>query len=212
MADFITAIKVIEKNEGGYTDNPKDAGNYYPQNIKTGKLIGTNKGITPTTYKQAFGHVPTVAEMKGLTQNAARAIYKALYWNKINGDKLNDQQVATMMLDSAVNEGVGTSINYAKKLLKLPTNAVMDADTLKKLNAHNDKNFFNEFKDLRAEHYKALGGVFYEGWMKRLNSFSYIGGGIGIGLIIAIGILAYVGYKKRKTIGKSVGSVVKAAA
>ena len=204
MADFATAIKLVDKNEGGFQDDPKDKGNYYPQDIAKGKLIGTNHGITPTTYKQAFGHVPTVDEMKSLSQNAANAIYKQLYWKKINGDNLKDQQVANIMLDSAVNEGEGTSINFAKKIVGLKQNAVMDADTTTKVNSHNSKNFFNDFKELRAAHYKALGGAFYAGWMKRLNTFSYIGGGISIALVITIGIILFIGYKKRKEIGKAV--------
>jgi lysozyme family protein len=46
-----------------------------------------------------------------LTEQEARNIYRAMYWNKVRGDEL-PPAVALVMLDSAVNSGPAQAIRW----------------------------------------------------------------------------------------------------
>jgi lysozyme family protein len=210
MADFLKAILKVEKDEGGYTDNPKDAGNYYPQNIKTGKLIGTNKGITPTTYKTAFGHVPSVSEMKALGQKGSRAILKQLYWDKIMGDKIKSQEFAELMFDSAVNQGVPTAIKAIQTITGHPTTGTMNADTLSGINnTPFQDTLFNKFRDWRIDVYSKGNADFSKQWIERVKRYKKQ---VGIGALVVVGLIGvglYFLYQNKAKIISTGKSLIK---
>lgn len=84
---FDQAVAFTLKAEGGY--NPRDANNS-PVNF------GINQAANPDI------------DVKNLTKEKAAEIYKARYWNKINGDELaaKDPALATIAFDTAVIAGV----------------------------------------------------------------------------------------------------------
>lgn len=134
MAEFIKAYNLTAKSEGGYTNNPKDPGNWTGGKIDVGVLIGTNLGISAPVLQAYYGRIPTVDEMKNLQPLTAQTIYRAHYWNIIRGDEIFSQVEANSIYDSAVNMGAGEAIILAQKALGLPTTGKMDDKTLEKLN------------------------------------------------------------------------------
>jgi lysozyme family protein len=205
MADFEKAINKIQKFEGGYSTDKNDAGNYYPQTLK-GTFIGSNMGITPTAYKEFFGVVPTVSQMKSLTKEQAKAIYKKNYWDKIGGDKINNQSIAEILFDSAVNQGVPTAIKGIKKVLGIgDSSPSMDNDTIRKINFSPQKKLFEDFKQWRIEAYASTKKPYVQAWIDRVNKYKFE---IGIGaIVIFVSILisvVYLGYKNKSTIEKIV--------
>lgn len=97
MADFELAIVKTLAREGGskYTETPGDTGG------------ATKFGISQRAYPQL--------NIKTLTETEAKAIYKRDYWDKIQGDLINNQHIAESIFDFAVNAGVSTSIKIAQK-------------------------------------------------------------------------------------------------
>jgi len=89
---FDRAVQHIFKSEGGYANDPDDPGGE------------TNFGIS-SVYN------PDV-DVKNLTTEKAKQIYKERYWDKIKGDKL-PANIRMQVFDTAVNMGVDT----AKQLL-----------------------------------------------------------------------------------------------
>ncbi len=89
--DFNVAIKVVLANEGGLVDNPHDPGGL------------TNFGISQRAY-------PNV-DVRHLTADAADALYHHDYW--LYGD-LNNQDVATKLLDMSVNMGLKRAITLCQ--------------------------------------------------------------------------------------------------
>lgn len=84
--DFNTCVEFILSSEGGYVNDPSDPGGE------------TKFGISKRAY-------PNV-DIKNLTVDGAKAIYKKDYWDAINGDCL-DPDMACAAFDTAVNMGVG---------------------------------------------------------------------------------------------------------
>ena len=102
MADFNNVIKETLVNEGGYVNDPLDAGGE------------TKFGISKRSY-------PNV-DIKNLTVDDAKTIYKKDYWDKVKGDEIVSIKVAFELFDTAVNMGVRT----ASKLIQGCSGAYVD--------------------------------------------------------------------------------------
>lgn len=134
MADFFKAHIKTASNEGGYTDNPDDNGNWTGGKKGIGQLIGTNYGISAPVLKGYLKREPTVADMKSISQDAVHAIYKRGYWNTMRGDEILNQQEAESIYDACVNMGCGQAIKLAQHALGIEATGKMDDTTLNALN------------------------------------------------------------------------------
>lgn len=104
-ASVDTALVTIFGHEGGLQCSKSDPGNKRPD----GTYGCTNFGIAANTY-------PYV-DIKHLTIKQAAAFYKRDFWNPLHLSELESQGIATELLDTAVNCGVGTSANNVLKLI-----------------------------------------------------------------------------------------------
>jgi lysozyme family protein len=81
-------------HEGGYSNDPRDPGGE------------TQWGISKRSY-------PTV-DIKALTRDEAKAIYRRDFWDRLNADSLPDG-VAFQLFDFAVNSGSETAVRYLQR-------------------------------------------------------------------------------------------------
>jgi lysozyme family protein len=114
MANFNEAIEEILTSEGGYVNDLTDAGGE------------TKFGISKRSY-------PNV-DIRNLTIDQAKAIYRRDFWDKIGGDQLRNQEIANLLVDSAVNEGVVPAIKRAEKIVGLPETGHISTELISKLN------------------------------------------------------------------------------
>jgi lysozyme family protein len=105
---FDIAIARVLDHEGGFTANPLDRGNWTSGTIGKGVLKGTKYGISAMSYPNL--------DIKNLTWEDAKAIYKRDFWNPINGDKLHCG-VSYQLLDFAINSGVGAAVKAYQRAL-----------------------------------------------------------------------------------------------
>lgn len=103
MTGFNESFDKLILIEGGYADDPNDAG---------GK---TKYGITEAVAR-ANGYP---GDMKDLSQDNARVIYRMQYWNTLQLDKVSAMAptVADRLFDIAVNCGVGTAAQLLQRSL-----------------------------------------------------------------------------------------------
>lgn len=180
MAIFQISAKNILNSEGGFQNLPSDKGNYC-----NGLLIGTNHGISAVTYKEVYGKCPTIADMKALKEEQAIDIYKRLYWDKIQGDVIYNQSVATMLLDTIVNQG-GSKLSNIKdaankySFIKINSNdSALTYDEAVIINSIDQSKFFYTLKEYRESAYRDLAysnpsqQKFLAGWINRLNSLVF---------------------------------------
>jgi lysozyme family protein len=190
MANFdISVTRVLEK-EGGYQSNKKDRGNYvtqqgnwahgkYPFTSNDGSkllLIGTNKGITAPGFYDYLGRLPTVAEMKNISDATVKDIYKQKYWIPIKGDLINNQAVSDILLDGAVNQGVGYMSRALQRILKVVVDGNIGNITIAALNKTNQGALYVAIKNNRKARYREIAkqpgqNDFLDGWITRVNSF-----------------------------------------
>lgn len=92
MSDFEKAIAVVLKHEGGFFHNKT-----------TGEIV--NFGITLDLLKaKGFDHADE-AYVKALTVDRAKALYEQFFWRGLHIDKIENQKLATAVLDMTVNMG-----------------------------------------------------------------------------------------------------------
>src|SRR3990167_6174307 len=161
-ADFNKAQELVKRAEGGYSNDPRDKGNWVD-----GILVGTNWGISAPVLKVYLGHILTMEETKKLSYSTALEIYKKGYWNAIKGDQINDQKLAEMLYDTSVNQGSGKAIKYVKDSLDIKTYDVNE------INKANPKKLFNQIGAKREADYKKLGGYALNSWLDRLKKLGY---------------------------------------
>jgi lysozyme family protein len=116
MSAFTQSFEIVVGHEGGYTDNPQDRGNWTSGTIGQGELRGTKYGISAAAY-------PDV-DIKSLTLDDSRALYKRDYWDKIEGDSL-DPGLALVVFDAAVNNGVGRAVRWLQEAVGVTADGVI---------------------------------------------------------------------------------------
>lgn len=109
MANFDEAIQIILDNEGGYVNDPDDAGGETYMGIS--RKAHPKSKIWQYVDKLTAKYKTNKTITKYLKQNAevtklVKDIYKKSYWNPLNLDKEKSQRLANQLFDNAVNMGV----------------------------------------------------------------------------------------------------------
>lgn len=184
MADFNSIAQKTFKFEGGYQNHSTDTANYC-----NGQLIGTNHGISAIAYKGYYGKCPSVAEMKTLTIEQAKAIYKKNYWDVIQGDSIANQSVAHIFFDAHIASGgygikrIKQYINqyYGSSKVSVNTSKLTASDSTL-INNADPKKLFDIAKQGEINNRNSLVtsnpskyGMFLKGWLSRLNQITFDG-------------------------------------
>lgn len=102
------------KDEGGYTNDPSDSGG------------ATNYGITIADYKKYINKNGTSTDVKNMSVDQAKAIYRSKYWDALGCDDL-PSGVDYSCFDYGVNSGLGRPRNALKKAKGKTGLALIDA-------------------------------------------------------------------------------------
>ncbi len=116
MADFLTAMRFVQGNEGSkLLDDPK-TGEYSRFGITLATASGY--GLCAPDDRDFILH---------LTQEKADAIYLEHFWTPLRLSDVNSQSVATKLLDMGVNMGSYRAVRICQQAL----NAIVAGGTLK---------------------------------------------------------------------------------
>lgn len=165
-ANFDQCIPYVLTNEGGFTNNPSDGGG------------ATNFGITQATLSAWRGHLASVVDVEYMKIEEAKAIYKAKYWDVLGLDKVNENNVATCILDVAVNRGPKTAGKYAQNACNnlgstLAVDGSLGSLSLAAINSYDPAAFIRQFELLIESGYNDIVAnnpsqkVFLKGWLNR---------------------------------------------
>lgn len=167
MADIDKVIPIILKHEGGYVNHPLDKGSC------------TNKGVTIATYRYHFGKNKTCNDLKKITNEQWKYIFKNGYWDRIQGDLINNQSIANFLVDWFYNSGV-YAIKFTQRILGVKDDGIVGNKTIAAINGYKtQKNLFERLWSRRKKQYEDIVNknqsqqVFYNGWMRRLMSFKF---------------------------------------
>ena len=128
MADYKVHIPFLEKWEGSWSNDPDDSGG------------ATMKGVTLTTYtayrKKKGLLPPTEDDLRNISKEEWLDIYKTMYWDKINGDAFQSQNVANIMVDWYWMSGV-IAIKRLQLIVGTKQDGIVGQKTLAAVHAKN---------------------------------------------------------------------------
>jgi lysozyme family protein len=156
--NFEMCIALVLKHEGGFVNHPKDPGGV------------TNRGVTKKVWEEWVGKPVSIDDMKALTVEDVKPLYKAQYWDRVRGDSL-PAGVDYVCLDVAVNSGVVRSGKFLQAALGLPTDGIIGPATLAAVEHVNPRSLITDICDRRMAFLQALPtwSVFGNGWKRRVE-------------------------------------------
>lgn len=98
---FDEAFKFTVGEEGGFQCDYDDPGNWTGGDIGKGELRGTKYGVSARAFP--------MLDIKNLTVEDAKAIFRQEYWNKAGCDKL-PYPLNMIVADNAYHSGVGAAL------------------------------------------------------------------------------------------------------
>jgi lysozyme family protein len=172
MADFNQAYRLILANEGGYGNDPQDPGGE------------TYKGIARKKQPEWVGWIiidpmkkqPNFPESLDHDQNLQAEIqrfYKAIFWDKVGGDNINDQEIANSIFDFAVNSGVSTSVGLVQNVVGSSYDGVIGPKTIQAINSFPPDHFISAFTVEKCRKYISIckkrpdSRKYFFGWIDR---------------------------------------------
>lgn len=148
---FESAVAFVLEAEGGYVNDPADAGGE------------TNYGISKKSYPDL--------NIKTLTEAQAKAIYFQDYWQPCCCDEM-PAYIAAVVFDTAVNMGQRTAIKFLQEALGVAVDGIIGPVTLSTTYRKSPNALLPDFLSYRANRYHELASReensrFIRGWLKR---------------------------------------------
>lgn len=146
---FDSCFEKVIGFEGGYSNDPKDPGGE------------TNWGISKRAYP--------ILDIKNLTREGAKEIYKRDYWDRAKCDQL-PTAVAFVVFDAAVNSGIGQSIRFLQRAIGVADDGVLGPLTLAAVARFDNESLCARFLGQRLEFMTKLStwDYFGKGWSRRI--------------------------------------------
>ncbi len=170
---FDEAMEFTLRWEGGYVDHPSDPGG------------ATNMGVIQKTYDAfrvslGFPKHPVLE----ITHGERDQIYRSRYWKKAGCDQQSifSPMIAMVQFDAAVNVGVERSTKWLQSVCRAGRDGMYGPMTHEAFSVRLDEIGEDEMADQlltkREEWYRYLRdkplpakfGVFFKGWMNRINA------------------------------------------
>ena len=183
MSTFEKAIPHILKHEGGWVNHPNDPGGATQFGISL-RFLADHPEVGD------FDHDGDVdaQDIKNMTVEQAMTVYKMFWWDKFRYGSINDQTIATKVLDLSVNMGASrahkllqTALNKAFGM-RLTVDGILGNASFSTLNAITDGGqeqvLLTAYCDEAWGFYQRLiagnskFAVFANGWKKRAYSIS----------------------------------------
>lgn len=134
MANFYKEFEKVVFNEGGYVNDPDDAGGETYMGISRKAnpkwsgwtIIDALKKQMPHTFQKVLKHYDILTVR-------VEQIYREKYWDNMYLDNVKNEKLAHQVFDTAVNMGVSKAIKILQKTFGLKETGIMDDNLKKKL-------------------------------------------------------------------------------
>lgn len=146
---FDSAVEMVLEHEGGYVNDAQDPGGE------------TRYGISKRAYPDL--------NIKELTRDDAKQIYKRDYWDAIRADEM-PEPLAVAVFDMAVNAGVRTATRLLQRVLHVTDDGIIGPVTLTAVNGAEPDEIAIRYAAERMMHYAAIPRWqrYGRGWSRRV--------------------------------------------
>lgn len=183
MAKLEIAEEKTLKWEGGYCNIKGDKGGetifgiaraMHP-NLKLWNYLDNYKKALEPFNKSKYKDLEKLCKGNIQFSEEMQSFYREEFWDKIKGDRIENQESANAIYDFAVNAGVKRAVMEVQKTLNIAQDGIMGDKTLTALNKAGSE-FVKPYCDNRIEFLKRIAKrgnnhKFLEGWLNRVNDF-----------------------------------------
>jgi len=147
-------------HEGGFANRPRreDPGG------------ATKYGITLQTLREWRGEPVSIEDVRNLSRDEARRIYKVKYWDAVRGARL-PAGIDYAVFDFGVNSGPGRAVKYLQRLLGVVADGIVGVQTLSAMNGRDLPALITAYCRARLAYMKRLKNWRYNknGWARRVR-------------------------------------------
>lgn len=156
--NFDLAFDRLISHEGGYSDDPRDLGNWTGGKVGVGELKGTKFGIAAHSYPYL--------DIKNLTLEQAKEVYKRDFW-EVAGDA--HPSIKFQLFDAAVNHGHGNAIRFLQRAVKVADDGAWGKQSQAALDKMDHNDVLLRFVAYRLRFWASLKtfDVYGRGWTNR---------------------------------------------
>jgi len=154
--NFDKCFEMLLKHEGGFVNHPEDPGG------------ATNLGVTKRVMQEFLGRAVSMGEMKALTPEDVKPVYKKLYADKVRFDDL-PSGLDWAVLDWAVNSGPGRAAKALQKIVGAKQDGAIGPKTLQAVANFDAGETIEKLHSSRQKFYEGLTHfkTFGKGWTRR---------------------------------------------
>ena len=147
MSNFDRAFTIVASEEGGYVNDPNDPGGE------------TKYGISKRQYPGE--------DIRGMTLDRAKELYKRDYWDIVKGDSL-PWPLSALVFDAAVNQGAIPAVQMMQRALDVTQDGRIGPGTLNAA-AKSGNYHYCRFMAFRTMRYQSSRNFdkYGEGWLNR---------------------------------------------
>jgi len=172
MAEFKTAFDKTIVTEGGYVNDPDDPGGETYKGVAR-KIHSKWPGWTIIDMLKRASGFPAILDTNAELQSEIVSFYEVNFWDKLNADQIESQDVAESIFDFAVNAGIATSATLAQMVVGVKPDGIIGSDSIKAINAFNEQHFLAAFTVAKIARYvnivkkRPTSRKYFYGWVLR---------------------------------------------
>jgi lysozyme family protein len=172
MADFTQAFQLMIAHEGGYVNDPDDPGGETYKGVAR-KIFSKWDGWTKVDMLKRQPNFPANLDKDVDLQEDVSHFYRITFWDKINGDQITNQDVASSIFDFGVNAGSGTSASLAQMVIGAKSDGVIGQDSIAAINNFDPDHFLAAFTVAKIARYvnivkkRPTSRKYFYGWIIR---------------------------------------------
>lgn len=160
--DTAFAQLIAPGEEGAYSTDPSDPGNWTGGYPGVGELKGTKYGISAASYPRI--------DIENLTPDGAKAIYFTDFWTRLNCNSL-PAPLASALFKCAVNIGVKPAARILQGAISVAADSVIGQETVARVRSLNSDFVLSAFLGDVALRYTRDAGFVHDGrgWLRRVS-------------------------------------------
>jgi len=172
MADFTQAFQLMIAHEGGYGNDPDDPGGETYKGVAR-KIFSKWDGWTKVDILKRQSGFPANLDKDPELQQNVSDFYRVTFWDKMNGDQITNQDVASSVFDFGVNAGISTSASLAQMVVGAKSDGVIGPDSISAINNFDPDYFLASFTVAKIARYinivkkRPTSRKYFYGWVIR---------------------------------------------